>query len=143
MRKFLKALVLIPLAVIFLAFAIANRQFVTVSFDPFNSVDPTAAMTLPLFVVIIGVAILGVAAGSVASWFRHRGWRRAAKRFETEARDAKAELAALRARPVAPQNGGGGMLSLPFQEPGWRGPSAMPAQTGNVAALRDNRAALL
>jgi hypothetical protein len=53
MRKFLTGLVLLPLGVIFVVFAVANRHFVTVSFDPFNSRDPSVAFTLPLFVVII------------------------------------------------------------------------------------------
>jgi len=39
MRKFLKYLILAPVTLLFLAFAIANRQIVTVSFDPFNSGD--------------------------------------------------------------------------------------------------------
>jgi uncharacterized integral membrane protein len=36
MRKFLNAVVWIPLAVILVVFAVANRHLVTVSFDPFN-----------------------------------------------------------------------------------------------------------
>ena len=57
MRKFFNALVVIPLGVFFVIFAVANRHLVTVSFDPFNSVTPTVAVTLPLFVVIIAVAM--------------------------------------------------------------------------------------
>jgi len=52
MRKFFTALVLIPLGLIFVVFAVANRHPVTVSFDPFNSTDPSVGFTLPLFVVI-------------------------------------------------------------------------------------------
>ena len=70
MRKFVTAVVLIPLGVIFLVFAVANRRPVTVSFDPFNSADPSIAVTLPLFVVIIAVAIAGVVTGGTATWFR-------------------------------------------------------------------------
>jgi len=97
MRKFFTALVLIPLGVIFLAFAIANRRLVTVSFDPFTATDPSVGVTLPLFMVIIVVAILGVLAGSFATWLRQRHWRRAARQYETEARDARAQLAQLQA----------------------------------------------
>jgi uncharacterized integral membrane protein len=97
MRKFLTALVVIPLGVIFVVFAVANRHLVTVSFDPFNSVDPSVAVSLPLFVVIIAVAILGVASGGVATWFRQRRWRRAARQHEADARRARAEIADLRA----------------------------------------------
>jgi uncharacterized integral membrane protein len=97
MRKFLTALVVIPLGVIFVVFAVANRHLVTVSFDPFNSTDPSMAVSLPLFVVIIAVAILGVAAGGMATWFRQRRWRRAARQHEADARRARAEIADLRA----------------------------------------------
>ncbi|MGB3446233.1 MAG: LapA family protein [Xanthobacteraceae bacterium] len=97
MRKFFTALVLIPLGVIFLAFAIANRRLVTVSFDPFNATDPSVGLTLPLFMVIIVVAILGVLAGSFATWLRQRHWRRAARQNEAEARDARAQVAQLQA----------------------------------------------
>jgi uncharacterized integral membrane protein len=77
MRKFLNAIVWIPLAVILVVFAVANRHLITVSFDPFNSNDPALGITLPLFVVIIAVAILGVVAGGSATWFGQRRWRRA------------------------------------------------------------------
>ena len=97
MRKFLTALVLIPLGLIFLIFAVANRHLVTVSFDPFNSTDPSIAITLPLFVVIIAVAITGVAAGGSATWFRQRHWRRAARQHEADARQARSQLADLHA----------------------------------------------
>ena len=63
MRKFLTALVLIPLGLIFIVFAVANRHLVTVSFDPFNSSNPSVGVTLPLFVVIIAVAIAGRGGG--------------------------------------------------------------------------------
>ena len=86
MRKFFTALVVIPLGLVFIIFAVANRHFVTVSFDPFNSTDPAIAVSMPLFAVIITVAILGVAAGGVATWFRQRHWRRAARLHEAEAR---------------------------------------------------------
>lgn len=98
MRKLVNILVVVPLAAIFVVFAVANRRLVTVSFDPFNSNDPSIGVTLPLFVVLIVVAILGVVAGSVASWLRHRRWRSEARRFEAEMRETRAELALLRER---------------------------------------------
>src|SRR5436190_24184664 len=97
MRKFFTALVVIPLSLIFIIFAVANRHWVTVSFDPFNSVNPSVAVSMPLFVVILAVAILGVAAGGSATWFRQRRWRRAARQHEADARRARAEIADLRA----------------------------------------------
>ena len=104
MRKFFTGLVLIPLGVTFVVFAVANRHAVTVSFDPFNSTDPSLGVRLPLFVVIIAVAILGVVAGGTATWFRQRHWRRAARRHEAEARQMGAQLADLRAAAITPRS---------------------------------------
>ena len=101
MRKFITALIVIPLALIFTVFAVANRHFVTVSFDPFNTVDPALAVTLPLFALIIGMAILGVVAGGLATWFGQHHWRRAARQHLADARGARAELASLRSATVA------------------------------------------
>src|SRR6476469_10774916 len=97
MQKFFGAVVLISLGAIFIVFAVANRHLVTVSFDPFNSSDPSIAVRLPLFMVIIAVRNLGVAAGGSATWFRQRRWRRAARQHEADARRARAEAADLRA----------------------------------------------
>jgi len=119
MRKFFTGLVLIPLGLIFVVFAVANRHLVTVSLDPFNSTDPSIAFTLPLFVVIIAVAIAGVVAGGAATWFRQRRWRRAARQHEADARQVRAQLADLRGAatpsrhdpqrlPAPPQGGGYG-----------------------------------
>ena len=97
MRKFFTALIVIPLGFVFVVFAVANRHFVTVSFDPFNSTDPSLAISLPLFALIVAVAIVGVLAGGFATWFGQRHWRRAARRHEADARDVRAQLADLRA----------------------------------------------
>ena len=101
MRKFFTALIVIPLGLIFIVFAVANRHFVTVSFDPFSSADPSVAIRLPLFIVIILTAIIGVVAGGSATWFRQRRWRRAARQHEADARAARSEVADLRAAAVA------------------------------------------
>lgn len=101
MRKFLTALIVIPLGLILVVFAVANRHFVTVSFDPFVSNDPSLAITMPLFLLLILVAALGVFAGGCAVWFGQRHWRRAARRNDADARAARGELANLRAQAAA------------------------------------------
>ncbi|MCP3393848.1 lipopolysaccharide assembly protein LapA domain-containing protein [Bradyrhizobium sp. CCGB12] len=101
MRKFLTALIVLPLGLILVVFAVANRHLVTVSFDPFMSADPSLSVTLPLFLLLILVAALGVLAGGCAVWFGQRRWRRAARRNDADARAARGELADLRARMTA------------------------------------------
>lgn len=97
MRRFLNAILFVPLGLIFVVFAVANRHAVTVSFDPFDSRDPAMAVTLPLFVVLIAVAIFGVVAGGAATWIAQRHWRRSSRRHAAEAAQARAELADLKA----------------------------------------------
>ncbi|MBR0791085.1 LapA family protein [Bradyrhizobium manausense] len=101
MRKFLTALIVIPLGLILVTFAVANRHFVTVSFDPFMAADPALSVTMPLFLLLILVAAFGVVAGGCAVWFGQRHWRRAARRQEADARAARLELADLRAQAAA------------------------------------------
>jgi uncharacterized integral membrane protein len=103
MRKFLSTLVLVPLGLIFIVFAVANRHLVTVSFDPFGSGDSAFDLRPePLFVIIIAAMIVGVVAGGSATWFRQRHWRRAARQYEAEARQARGQLAALRGGAAPP-----------------------------------------
>jgi len=103
MRKFLTGLVLIPLGLIFIDFAVANRHLVTVSFDPFGSGDTAFDLSpVPLFAIIIVAMIVGVVAGGSATWFRQRRWRRAARQHEAEARQARAQLAELRTGAMPP-----------------------------------------
>ena len=101
MRNFVSTLFAILLGLIFVTFAVANRHFVTVSFDPFNAENPSVYVSMPLFALIIAVAILGVLAGGSATWFGQRRWRRAARQHEMDARTAKAQLAELRANAAA------------------------------------------
>jgi len=89
--------------VILVVFAVANRHLVTVSFDPFDSAFPTVAVTMPLFAVIIVALLLGVVAGGIATWFRQGHWRRAARRHEADARQARSQLASLRPSGSVPE----------------------------------------
>jgi uncharacterized integral membrane protein len=95
-RKIVSALILVPLAIVFIVFAVANRQVVIVSLDPFDPAHPTFALALPLFVLILALIIGGVVVGGMAAWLKQSKWRRAARRAELEARALRAEVDALR-----------------------------------------------
>jgi uncharacterized integral membrane protein len=103
LRRTVAVLVLLPLAVVIVAFAVANRQEVTVSFDPFSSGAPAASVTLPLFGLILAVLILGVVIGGVTGWLRHGGWRRAARRLDREVSELRSEIDALKGVPAGGQ----------------------------------------
>jgi uncharacterized integral membrane protein len=102
-RKIVTAIVVVPLAAIIIAFAVANRQLVTVSFDPFSSVSPAYATTLPLFAIVFVVLILGVLVGGIAAWIRQSKWRRIARRREAEVHALQTELETIRRRFGTPE----------------------------------------
>ena len=96
LRRVVAALILVPLAIVIVAFAVANRQVVTVSLDPFSASSPAASLTLPLFALIIVLLILGVVIGGIAAWLRQARWRRTALRLERELGDLRAQFESLK-----------------------------------------------
>jgi uncharacterized integral membrane protein len=115
MRKLLTAMIAIPLFVLFVVFAVANRHDVTVSFNPFDPSDPVLSSgPIPLFALIIVVAILGVVVGGCATWIGQRRWRRMARQHRADAQAARDELTNLKATALTAQ-GGPQRLPAPFQ----------------------------
>jgi len=102
LRKIVTFVVLVPLAVIIIAFAVANRQVVTVSFDPFSANAPAAAVTLPLFALVILLLIIGVLIGGLAVWLRQGRWRLTARRLERELQRLRGKVAALEGTATEP-----------------------------------------
>ncbi len=97
-RKIVTGIIVVPLAIILILFAVANRQIVTVSFDPFSSTAPAYAANLPLFVLIFIVLIFGVIIGGVAAWIGQAKWRRGARQLEAEVRQLRSEVNSIEAR---------------------------------------------
>ena len=94
LRRIVAAIILVPLVIIIVVFAVANRQNVTISFDPFGGDTPVASLSLPLFALILGLLIVGVIIGGVASWLGQGKWRGAARRFEREMQVLRGKLSA-------------------------------------------------
>src|SRR3954447_17965818 len=98
LRKVLTIVFVVPLAILIVAFAVANREVVTVSFDPFSSADPAYAAKLPLFALIFALTILGVIIGGIATWLRQASWRRTSRALDADVRTLHQELEAMRRR---------------------------------------------
>jgi uncharacterized integral membrane protein len=92
MRKFVAIAVLVPLAIVIVMFAVANREIITVSFDPFDSAHPALALKMPLFMLIFVLVAVGVVVGGIAAWLKQHKWRTRARRAEAEARDLRIRL---------------------------------------------------
>ncbi|MEA3078983.1 MAG: hypothetical protein QOF05_391 [Sphingomonadales bacterium] len=102
MRKAIAIAILVPLAILIVMFAVANREIITVSFDPFDSVAPALAFKMPLFMLIFALVTVGVVVGGIAAWLRQHKWRMRARRAEAEARDLRARLDADQPRRNVP-----------------------------------------
>jgi uncharacterized integral membrane protein len=77
------------------AFALANRQAVSVSFDPVTPEAPWLALTVPLWLAMFTAILTGLIAGWIAAWINYGKVRRAA-------REARAELNAAQAHAPSP-----------------------------------------
>jgi hypothetical protein len=102
MRKLITILVLAPIAIAIVMFAVANREVITVSFDPFDTARPALAMKMPLYLLVFALVGLGVLVGGIAAWLRQHKWRARARRAEGEARDLRARLNTLEPRRNVP-----------------------------------------
>ena len=89
--KWLARSVWIPIALLVIAFAIANRQSVLISLDPFNQTMPSLGFEMPLWVALFGAAIGGMVLGGIAAWgaqargaLRRSAKKRAQRKAEAE-----------------------------------------------------------
>jgi len=101
-RKIATTVIIVPIAVVVVAFAVANRQAVTISFDPFSATSPAYAMTMPLFVLLFIILIIGVIVGGLAAWLGQGAWRRTARKLSADMHALHDEIEALRRREHAP-----------------------------------------
>ncbi len=101
-RKIVTALVLVPLAIALIVFAVANREIVTVSLDPFDPAQPALSVRMPLFVLIFVFLIAGVVLGGFAAWLRQGRHRRASRALRSDLAGLRREVEILNSRLEAP-----------------------------------------
>jgi uncharacterized integral membrane protein len=94
---------MIPAAAVLVGLAIANRQPVTVSFNPFDPSDPHLAMAVPLYVAGFTVLIAGVVLGGFAAWLKQGKHRRTGSRLSAEMVTIRTELAHLKGQVARPE----------------------------------------
>jgi uncharacterized integral membrane protein len=84
-KKITNLLIFLPLGVILIIFCVANRQVVTLAFNPFRPEDQMLSLSAPFFVFIFIALIIGMLLGSAATWLNQIRRRRRAR---TEAKEA-------------------------------------------------------
>jgi uncharacterized integral membrane protein len=78
-NRIVLVVILVPLAIILIALAVANRTPVAFTLDPFNPGNPALTTEMPLFFLIFGALAIGLIIGSVATWIRQGRYRRQAR----------------------------------------------------------------
>jgi uncharacterized integral membrane protein len=99
-NRILLVVVLVPLAVVLIALAVANRESVAFTLDPFHPGNPALTLELPLFVFLFLALAIGLLVGGAATWIRQGRYRRLARQREKEVRSLRD--AAVRAAPSRP-----------------------------------------
>jgi uncharacterized integral membrane protein len=88
-NRFLLIVVFVPLAVILIALAVANRELVAFTVDPFNPGNPALTLTLPLFIFLFLALVVGIIIGSLATWLRQGRYRKLARQRGVEAENLR------------------------------------------------------
>jgi uncharacterized integral membrane protein len=102
LRRIVGWVVLVPLCLLLVVFALANRQLVVVNFNP---LAPPAALDtpgvgVPLFLVLFTVLLFGVVLGGVATWFAQSQHRRDERAYRRETERLHREVDTLRRAPA-------------------------------------------
>jgi uncharacterized integral membrane protein len=95
-RNIVTALILLPITLAIVLFAIGNRAPVIVAFDPLAAEPPMFAFAMPLFLLLLLVLIFGVILGGVSAWMGQGRWRRRSRRLSAELKASRAESEKLR-----------------------------------------------
>ena len=90
-RRFAFWLVLIPAFLLLIAFALANRERVSLSIIPFRD-----GIELPLFLIFFLSVLAGALLGALITWNTQRPWRTLARRQAREIDELRDEINALK-----------------------------------------------
>lgn len=89
-KRIIALIILVPVAVILIAFIVANRALVTLALNPFN-VEGGLSFTAPFFVWLFVFLVTGIVIGGATVWVTQSRYRKAL-------RETRETLAAERAQ---------------------------------------------
>lgn len=107
LKRIASLLVAIPVAVLLVAIAVANRHTVKLVLDPFRPEAPALSVSLPFYAYLFGALLIGVLAGGAAAWLGQGRWRRTARHRTQEAMRWRAEADRLASERDAQVQGSG------------------------------------
>jgi uncharacterized integral membrane protein len=92
LRRILRWLIGVPIAILVIAFAVANRQWTRLSLDPFSSTSPVLSINMPLWVLFIFGVFIGILVGWAACWFAQSKHRKLARDRGREIAQLQSEI---------------------------------------------------
>jgi uncharacterized integral membrane protein len=101
-NRFILVVVFVPLAIILIALAVANRGPVAFTFDPFHPGNPALTLNLPFFIFIFMALAIGMIVGSTATWIRQGRYRKLARQRGLEAENLRQAVSRAPATPNGP-----------------------------------------
>lgn len=101
--KILNLLFVITLSLVGIVFAVANRQIVPLSMDPFSQANPAIAIYLPLFAIIFGSVFVGMLIGATVTWFGQGRVRRTLRETKKQEKELRKQVE--QAPAVEPKSG--------------------------------------
>ena len=105
MRRLLSWILGLPATLLLIGFAVANRNWVDVSLDPFSRDSASIYLRMPLWSVLVAGIFLGLVIGWIAAWINQGRWRRHARELRHNNEHLRVENARLQAevdRTAAP-----------------------------------------
>lgn len=85
LNRFVLIAIFVPLAIILVALAVANRGAASFTLDPFNPGNPGLTWQIPLFVLLFAAIAVGMVIGSLTTWMKQGRYRRLARQRGQEA----------------------------------------------------------
>ena len=85
MKRFAALLIFVPVGIVVVALAVANRQVVSVAIPPQIGDAPLYSFSLPLFALIFATLFVGMVIGSFATWVSQGKHRKEARIQKLEA----------------------------------------------------------
>ena len=92
-NRILVVVILIPLAIVLIALAVANRAMTAFTLDPFNPGNPALTINAPLFFLLFAAVAIGMIVGSIATWFKQGRYRKIARQRSIKAEAARSSAA--------------------------------------------------
>lgn len=85
LKKIVSLVIFVPLGIVLIVLAVANRQTVTLALNPFRPEDTVLSLQAPFFIFLLVAVLLGMAIGAIVTWWNEGKHRRRAR---MEAREA-------------------------------------------------------